>query len=176
MSSLPESPRGNTLAAPHSAHHWRFVLLELQGMADGDGDNLTLGSGSSAQNSLSQVPHDLVVDRCYIHSDPVNGQKRGIALNSAATSVTGSYISDCKRIGQDAQAIAGWNGPDPFTISNNYLEGAAENLLFGGADPVIPEPVPSDIRITSNLISKPVRWRSEKWQVKNLLSRRAPDA
>jgi len=151
------------------AHHWRLVLLELQGAADGEGDILTLGSGSSAQNSLSQVPHDLVVDRCYIHGDPVNGQKRGIALNSAATTITGSYISDCKRIGQDAQAIAGWNGPGPFTISNNYLEGAAENLLFGGADPAIPELVPSDIRITGNLISKPVSWRSEKWQIKNLL-------
>src|SRR4029079_12878187 len=80
------------------AHHWRLVLLELQGSPTGDGDILTLGSGSSAQNSLSQVPHDLVFDRCYIHGDAVNGQKRGIALNSAATTVTGSYISDCKRI------------------------------------------------------------------------------
>jgi hypothetical protein len=151
------------------AHHWRLVLLELQGTADGDGEIIALGSGSSAQSSLSQVPHDLVVDRCYIHGDPVNGQKRGIALNSAATTVTGSYISDCKRIGQDAQAIAGWNGPGPFTISNNYLEGAAENILFGGADPAIPELVPSDIRITGNIISKPLSWRSEKWQVKNLV-------
>src|SRR5205814_1753501 len=32
-----------------------------------------------------------------------------------------------------------------------------------------PDLVPSDIRITGNLISKPLSWRSEKWQVKNLL-------
>ena len=65
--------------------------------------------------------------------------------------------------------IAGWNGPGPFTISNNYLEGAGENMIFGGADPSIPDLVPSDILITGNLISRPARWRNEKWQVKNLV-------
>jgi len=151
------------------AHHWRLLMLELQGNADPQSDILALGSGSSAQNSLAQVPHDLVVDRVYIHGDPTRGQKRGIALNSATTTITNSYISDCKRDGQDAQAIAGWNGPGPFVISNNYLEGAAENVLFGGADPAIRDLVPSDIRITGNLISKPLSWRGDNWDVKNLL-------
>jgi Right handed beta helix region len=153
------------------AHHWRLVLLELQSTTTGNGNDeiLALGSGSAAQSSLSQVPHDIVVDRCYIHGDRAVGTKRCVGLNSSATTVTGSYISDCKRIGQDAQAIGGFNGPGPFTISNNYLEGAGENVLFGGADPVIPDLVPSDIRITGNLISKPVSWRSEKWTVKNLV-------
>ena len=151
------------------AHHWRLMFLELQANAEGEGDILQLGSGALAQSSLSQVPHDLVVDRCYIHGDPTKGQKRCIALNSASTTVTGSHISDCKRVGQDAQAIAGWNGPGPFLINNNYLEGAAENVLFGGADPAIRGLVPSDIRITGNLISKPVSWRGSRWQIKNLL-------
>lgn len=151
------------------AHHWKLVLLEFQANADGEGDILALGSGSSAQRSLSQVPHDLVIDRSFIHGDALKGQKRGIALNSAATMVVNSYLSDFKRIGQDAQAIAGWNGPGPFTIRNNYLEGAAENIIFGGADPAIRDLVPSDIRITGNLISKPLSWRSERWQIKNLL-------
>jgi hypothetical protein len=153
------------------AHHWRLILLELQSTARGDGNDeiLALGSATAAQNSLSKVPHDIVVDRCYIHGDSVVGTKRCVALNSAATTVTGSYISDCKRVGQEAQAIAGFNGPGPFTISNNYLEGSGENVMFGGADPPIPDLVPSDIRITGNLISKPVRWRGEKWTIKNLL-------
>ena len=37
--------------------------------------------------------------------------------------------SDIKAVGQDSQAIAGWNGPGPFIIDNNYLEGAGENIL-----------------------------------------------
>src|SRR4029450_1082596 len=117
--------------------------------------------GSSAQHALFQVPHDLEIDRSYIHGDPVNGHKRCVALNSASTTVSNSYIADCKRIGQDAQAIAGWNGPGPFTITNNYLEGAGENLMFGGADPTIQGLVPADIQVTDNHLAKPLRWRKE---------------
>jgi hypothetical protein len=151
-----------------SAHHWRVTLLEFQANAGGLGDILTLGSGAREQSSLAVVPHDLAVDRCFIHGDPAVGQKRCVALNSASTSITNSYISDCKAKGQDAQAIAGWNGPGPFTISNNYLEGAGDNVLFGGADPAIPNLVPSDITFTRNTVSKVPAWRSEGWTVKNI--------
>jgi hypothetical protein len=151
------------------AHHWKLVLLEIQGGGSGDGEIVALGSGSAAQRTLAQVPHDIVIDRCYIHGQPSVGAKRCVALNSAATTVTGSHISECKRVGQDAQAIAGWNGPGPFVITNNYLEGSAENIQFGGNDPSIPDLVPADITITGNLISKPALWRKENWQVKNLL-------
>ena len=157
------------LATAPGAHHYRLLFLEFQANANGIGDIVTLGDGSSAQNSLAQVPHDLIVDRCYVHGDPKLGQKRGIALNSARTDVVNSYVSDIKAIGQDSQAVGGINGPGPFTISNNYLEGAAENVMFGGGDPSIPNLVPSDITITNNLIAKPISWRDERWTVKNLL-------
>jgi hypothetical protein len=157
------------LQTSEGAHHWRIVLVEFQANAGGAGDIITLGDGSTAQTSLAQVPHDLVIDRCYIHGDPAAGQKRGIALNSASTTVTESYISDIKAVGQDSQAIAGWNGPGPFSITNNYLEGAGENILFGGTDPAIANLVPSDITIANNLIAKPPSWRSQRWQIKNLL-------
>ena len=135
----------------------------------GTGDIVTLGDAGSAQRTAAQIPHDIVVDRVYIHGEPGKGSKRGIALNSAATTVANSYISEIKVVGQDSQAIAGWNGPGPFTITNNYLEAAGENLMFGGADPGIPGLVPSDITIDGNYFSKQVSWRSENWSVKNLL-------
>ena len=49
------------------------------------------------------------------------------------------------------------------------LEAAGVNLLFGGADPAIPDLVPSDITIERNLIIKNVDWRGSSWTVKNLL-------
>src|SRR4051794_20299784 len=149
------------------AHHWRLMLLEVQGT--GGGDIITPGDGSSAQTSLSQVPHDLAVDRLYIHGDAAKGQKRGIALNSASTTVTGSYISDIKLVGQDSQAICGWNGPGPFAITNNYLEAAGENVMFGGSDPAIANLVPADITVANNYVTKRVSWRTEKWSAKNLI-------
>jgi hypothetical protein len=157
------------LATAPGAHHYRLLFLELQANSGGFGDIVALGDASAAQNSLAQAPHDLIVDRCYIHGDPVIGQKRGIALNSASTSILNSYVADIKTVGQDTQAVGGVNGPGPFTISNNYLEAAGENVMFGGADPAIANLVPSDITITGNHIAKPVAWRSERWTVKNLL-------
>jgi len=149
------------------AHHWRLALVEVQG--NGNSNLIALGDGSSAQNALAQVPHDLIVDRVYIHGDPSAGQKRGIALNSASTTITGCYIADIKAVGQDSQAILGWNGPGPYTITNNYLEAAAENLMFGGGDPSIPGLIPSDIVIADNQVAKQPSWRAENWVVKNLL-------
>jgi hypothetical protein len=167
LAIIRPSGSGAAIKTAAGAHHWRLLLLEVQG--NGGGDLITLGDGSSAQSSLAQVAHDLVVDRLYIHGDPDKGQKRGIALNSASTIVTGSYIADIKLIGQDSQAICGWNGPGPYTITNNYLEAAGENVMFGGSDPVVPNLVPADITVSGNYVTKQVSWRTEKWSVKNLI-------
>ena len=148
------------------AHHWRVMLLEVLG--PDDGDLVALGDGRT-QTAPAQVPHDLVIDRVFVHGDAARGRRRGISLNSASTTVTGSHISDIKAVGRDAQALCGWNGPGPFTITNNYLEASSENILFGGADPAIANLVPADITITGNTLRKPDAWRQERWEVKNLL-------
>ena len=154
------------LATMAGAHHWRIELIEFSGNVKGSGDIILLGA-SSSQTQVSQVPHDLIVDRVYIHGDPTAGQKRGIALNSGATQIINSYISDIKTVGQDSQAIGGWNGTGPYLIENNYLEAAGENVMFGGSDPSIPNLIPSDITIRRNYFTKPLEWRSQKWTVKN---------
>jgi hypothetical protein len=73
--------------------------------------------------------------------------------------VINSYVSDCKAVGQDSQAIGGFNGPGNYRIENNYLEGAAENVLFGGTDPKIPDLVTSNIVFRHNHLRKPLEWR-----------------
>jgi hypothetical protein len=170
-SLLPKLHSPNTapaLRTAKGAHHWRLLFLEFGANKDGVGTIIALGDGSSAQSSLAAVASDIVVDRCYVHGDRAVGQKRGIGLNSARTHILNSYIADIKAVGQDSQAIAGWNGPGPFDITNNFIEAAGENVLFGGADPYIPGLVPADITIERNHMSKPVAWRGSPWQVKNL--------
>ncbi len=159
------------LATEQGARYWRIELVEFMANRDGAGDIIALGDGSTAQKVLATVPSDLVLDRVYVHGDADVGQKRGIALNAGRTSITNSHVSDIKAIGQDSQAIAGWNGPGPFIIDNNYLEGAGENILFGGADPSILQLIPADIAIRRNTVSKPLAWRQPgmHWQVKNLI-------
>jgi len=157
------------LTTAPGAHAWRIELVEFLANRAGQGDIIALGDGSLAQSSLDQVPGDLVIDRCYIHGDPDIGQKRGIALNSGRTAIVGSYISDIKLTAIDTQAIAGWNGPGPFRIENNHLEAAGEVFLLGGSIPGIRDLVPSDVTFVRNYVGRPVGWRDQKWQVKNLL-------
>src|SRR5205807_6259383 len=109
-SSLP------ALATVPGAHHYTLMGLEFPSTYQGYYIILALGDGSAAQNTLAMVPHDLVVDRVYVHGDVTYGQKCGITLNSASTTVTNSYIAEIKAVGQDSQAIASTNGPGPFTI------------------------------------------------------------
>ncbi|MEW6127502.1 MAG: hypothetical protein AB1757_10745 [Acidobacteriota bacterium] len=157
------------------AHHYRFIGIEFSVTATTPVTYDLLQLGSGAQTSMAEVAHDLIIDRCYLHGSATANLRRGIALNSAHTSVIDSHISDCHEKGADSQAICGWNGPGPFKIVNNYLEGAGENVMFGGADPKIANLVPSDIEFRRNHCFKPLAWKKneaiyagEPWSIKNI--------
>jgi hypothetical protein len=129
---------------------------------------LWLGEQGRPQTSLDVVPSDLVLDRMYIHGQTTSSVQRCVSLNSARSQITDSYITECHAKGFDTQAIWGGNGPGPYKIVNNYLAGAGENIMFGGADPTIPGVVPSDIEIRRNYIHTPIAWKTT-WTKKNLI-------
>ncbi|MBI3231464.1 MAG: hypothetical protein HYZ51_00045 [Candidatus Doudnabacteria bacterium] len=113
--ALPKIVSPNAVSAigtADNAHHYRLIGLEITIAADVDYNYgiVRLGEGGSSQNQIDFIPHDLTIDRCYIHGDKRANVVRGIALNSASTSVIDSYISDIHGIGFDTQAICGWNG------------------------------------------------------------------
>jgi hypothetical protein len=162
------------------AHHFHFVGIEIT-IADpktsAPPENLVRLESPVRQESPSQAPTDIIFDRCYLHGAPTAQVGRGIALNSARTAIVDSYLADFHRAGADSAAIMGWNGPGPFKIVNNHLEAAGENLVFGGADPAIPDLVPSDIEVRGNYFYKPLSWRpgdpgyaGRRWTVKSLLA------
>ena len=173
MSKLVASSGDAVIEADAGAHHYRLVGLEIA-PADGVFLRALVHLGANETDAASQ-PHHVIIDRCYLHGDPRKGTRRGIALNARDSAVVNSYLSDFKEVGADSQAIAGWNGAGPFKIANNYLEAAGENVMFGGADPSIPDLVPADIEITGNHFAKPLRWKEgdsafegTAWTVKNL--------
>jgi hypothetical protein len=165
---------GAVISAAPGAHHYRFIGIEIRPREGVFLHNLVDLGGSAA--SVDALPHHIVFDRCFLHGDPAKGARRGIALNARDAAVVDSHLSDFKEAGADSQAIAGWGGPGPFAIVNNYLEAAGENLLFGGADPSIRDLVPADIEIRHNHLAKPLAWKAGEpghdgkgWTVKNLL-------
>ena len=167
LAKLTSGNSSPVLRTAPRASHWRILAVEFVGNGT-TSDIIALGDGSREQNDVSEIPTDLLLDRVLIRGHATKGQKRGIALNSGLTGIRNSYISDIKGVGLETQAIAGWNGTGPYVIENNYLEAAGVNVLFGGADPTIPDLVPSDITIRRNLITKKVEWRNSSWAVKNL--------
>jgi len=154
------------IAGPGS-HHYRFVGVDC--LAPSQAIDTLVLLGDSESPDLAAQPHHIVLDRCWVHGDPTLGGKRGVSLQGGYQAVVDCHVSDWKGVGQDTQAIAGWNGAGPFKITNNYLEGAGENILFGGAPVRVTGLIPSDIEIRGNHISKPLAWKNEAWSIKNLL-------
>jgi hypothetical protein len=140
------------------AHNYQLIGLEVTTAASTYSYGL-IGLGGGTETTLDQLPYNIVLDRLYMHGDPVVGTKRGVTLNSKSTIIKNSYISDIKSTDQDAEAIMGWNGPGPYQILNNYLEATGENIMFGGATANIPNLVPSDIEVRHNYLIKPLSWR-----------------
>jgi len=178
FSSMPKilSPNQNpAVFTEPGAHHYRFVGVEFSTTTDVKDIYSIVGFGGE-QTTPADTPHDLILDRCYVHGQPGLASRRGILLNSASSAIIDSHVSEIHAAGTDSQAILGYNGPGPFKILNNFLEGATENIMFGGADPKIRDLVPSDIEIRGNHLFKPLRWRpgdpsfaGVAWPVKNLL-------
>jgi hypothetical protein len=132
--------------------------------------------GSGEERSRSQLPSEIVIDRCWVHGNAGQNDRRGVALNGLSEAVIDSTVSEIHEVGYDSQAIAGWNGAGPFKIADDELDAAGENLMFGGADPAIAKLTPADIEIRHNHFDKPLSWRVGEpsyggvhWTVKNIL-------
>jgi len=153
------APNGSVaISTAAAAHHYRFVGIEFAPASDSQYVYAVLDLGKYDEKTVTQLAHHLSFDRCYIHSTGLNKARRGVALNSGETAITNSYISGFAGAEDETQGICGWNGPGPFKIINNFIEGGGQNIMFGGADPVVPNLVPSDIEIRRNFLYKPAAW------------------
>jgi hypothetical protein len=106
----------------------------------------------------------LIFDRLWVHGTALDDTTRGVFLGAGTNiAVIDSYLNDfhCTAVTGsciDSQAINGGNSflpSGPYKIVNNFLEAAAENILWGGADG---STVPADIEIRRNHMFKPLSW------------------
>ena len=182
------------LAFDRLANHYMLIGLDVftnLNYKSGNGDEvhygnlIEVGDGGGAccaavhlngnmQDSLYEVPNHITFDRCYVHCEKSTATgktttvKRGISLNSASTAVVNCCISNIVCEGFEASSIAGWNGPGPFRIINNYLESSGINFIYGGAEILIPQ-VPADLEFKNNYCYKQPRWKvgSANWDGNN---------
>lgn len=141
------------------ANHYRFIGIEFApATADYTYNLIYFGAEGS---KLTDVPHDFEIDRSYIHSTDKGKTRRGLGLNSANTVVKNSYFEGFAFPGEESQGICGWTGTKNIKILNNYIEGGAENVMFGGSDPANAELIPQDIEVRGNHFNKPAEWKNK---------------
>lgn len=144
-----------------------FALDVLPNLAYPDRDLIVFGR--DGMTSLAQVPDAITLDRCYVHGDAGTGQHRGLLFNVSHGTVRGCYFGSFMEIGRDSQAVAVWNGPGPLLFEDSFFEATGENFLAGGADPKIPNLVPSDLTFRGCQFFKPLEWMQTcRGSVKNL--------
>ena len=126
------------------ANHYRFTGVEFAVASSVTDMNalVRLGESQNTQNSAATTAGYLIFDRTYIHGNPSGQLKRCVMLNSAMTAIVDSWLGDCHSNVSDSQAIVGWNGPGPFLIQNNHLEGGHEVIMFGGGSGTVPNVSP----------------------------------
>jgi len=162
----------SAILAKNGAAGWRIIAVEITATAQGGGVTYNYGLVRLGEDetSVAALPHDIVLDRVYIHGAAGLSTQRGVTLNSGRTAIIDSDVRDIYWPGTQTQAVGGWAGSGPYKIVNNYLEATGENIIFGGADPVITDLTPSDIEIRRNHLYKQLAWRnSGKNPICNLL-------
>jgi hypothetical protein len=105
-----------------------------------------------------QDAEDIRMDRIRIVGG-ANGCKRAIRGNGQHIFLTRSHIANIWHTGQDSQAFCAWDGAGPYTLTDNYLEAASENVMFGGADSQSADRIPADILIEGNTFTKRLEWK-----------------
>lgn len=190
--SLPQIFSNNSspvFQTASNANYYWFMGVEM-GEAPTNTTNIQVGLFriGNQETTVGTLPTNIVLDRVYVHGIPgattggpgggnTGNVSRCVEGNGTYVAVVDSYLSDCHYVGADAQAFAAWNSPGPFKLDDDYLEGAAENTMFGGANQqIVGGTIPSDITITHNSFNKPLKWRTTDpsyagipWLIKNLL-------
>lgn len=146
------------------AHHYRFIGIEFGGTKDGNSNIVKIGTDE--EKRIEDLPHHIEFDRIYMRATSPLGQRRGIAANGKHIKIANSHIEGIRRKSEESQAIAAWATDGPIEIINNYLEGAAENILFGGGSSYL-KLTPADCLVRDNHLNKPLEWINEDWVVKN---------
>jgi len=148
---------GPVMFAP-GANHYRLIGLEITRAT-------APGSVSELITPQTHCPADhIIVDRSWVHGTPQDETTRGVYFSGITSgAVIDSFFTDFHCVARsgacvDAQAVAGGLGDlpsGPIKITNNFMEAAGENILFGGGEATV---VPADIEVRYNYLFKPMIW------------------
>ena len=149
------------------ASGWEFECVRFE-PSDGGAHNVIqlvnvpLGGGSFVNTD------NVVFDRIYVAPTQANVRK-GIHADGGNIVVTRSHIANVRQPGVETKAFLMQEGPGPVTLTDNYLEAASINIMFGGGDTSSSAHVPNNILIENNHLAKRPEWGNGQYLVKNLI-------
>lgn len=153
------------LATEDAAANWRIISVRFVHQAGTDNYGI-VKIGNGTESAVEQLVSNIILDRVIVDGEKEGSASRCVSMNGNSIAVIESWLMECHAKGRDTQGILGWTGMGPFLISNNHIEGAGQNVMFGGSDPRIVGLTPSDITIRGNHFFKPMSWAGGKWTVK----------
>lgn len=141
---------GVCIGSVNNAHHYRFIAVNL--VATGNTAAVYYGIElSDSATSYATLDYDIILDRSIIEGDASYGMVHGFNMDGENISAVDSYIYGCWSYpGSDAQAIWIGNAGGPYLINDDYLDGAVEDVLFGGDTISITNGLASDVTITNS--------------------------
>ena len=155
------------LSCDVSAHHYRIIGVEFMNPGNVDtarGGAAFVACNAALETSLVMQSHHIIFDRIYMHGPPAAGAvgvKFGIVFGGQHEGVIDSTIEELVSDDGESKAIASWSGAGPMIIRNNFLAAAGENIMIGGATPVVAGVTPADIEVRHNYFYKPLKWRDD---------------
>lgn len=126
---------------------------------NGMNDRAPVVGGSSTEPDPLKLPNNVMLDRVEILTTPAMGGKRGIQMDTRLFTLKWSRVEGFWYQGADAQAFLAVNGPGPYRLIDNELQGSGENVMFGGSSIRSAANVPSKSEIRGNWFFKPPSWR-----------------
>jgi len=99
------------------------------------GDHGQGGAWSGPITAPEQQPDDILIERCLFRNPGgVQSIRSMVTLHARSVTLRDSFVDGAYGLNQESQSVRGWNGVGPYVIENNYIGGATENVMFGGAN------------------------------------------
>jgi hypothetical protein len=140
-----------------TTHHWWFIGMEVVGHATDTGYGLIRPEGTLSE--VSDVPHHIVIDRCYLHEGAASTMRTGIYMSLAYSSILNSTIGPFKWNGQETKGVLSVNAPGPITIYNNSIVAGSQAHLSGGVASASATLHPSTHAFRNNRL-----WHDPSWE------------
>ncbi len=149
-----------------AANYWRLQGLNIAattGTCNQGGNPLvrtsyiSVSTGGSAMYQLTDFPHHIAIDQCWIHGIDSYPIRDGVQLEGVSIDLTNSTIENIRSGENESHGITSVSGRGPIRVVNNKISALSIPMFWGGA--------PSPTKRTVEYVEFSNNWiyRQYKW-------------